>query len=433
MLVKKLEKFLIDNNLINDDYIIVAVSGGVDSIVLFDLLSKVKKNVVLAHVNHHKRKESKMEEEYLANLAKLKNVPFEKLDFYYNHDGNFHDLAHHARYEFFKSLCEKYNTKYIYTAHHADDQIETILIKFMEGSNLYGYGGISKINDDGNFTIIRPLLSSSKEELYEYAKANNLVYFEDSSNKEDDFLRNRLRHNVIPKLKEESLDIYTKAYEYSTIVKEAFDYIRESSINYLNENDNTININTFNDKHIALKKDIICLLLEKYDIRKNNDIITNILNMLSDNKGNKKIDLADNYIFIREYDKAYIKTNLENKLTSVNLNINDKVTYNGMYTIYFSKNKPITNAKYIKLCYNNLKLPFVIRGKKEGDSINLLIGSKKLNRLFIDNKIPKEERELIPVITNNDGVIYWVYDIAKSKEVFSDKENGDIFLVVERI
>lgn len=432
MLVKKVSKFLIDNNLINDKYAIVAVSGGVDSVVLLDLLLKLKVKVVLAHVNHHKRKESEMEEKALKEYALKNNIPFEKLDFFFDNVGNFHDVAHNARYDFFKSLCLKYHTNYIYTAHHADDQLETIFIKLIEGSNLYGYGGISKINDDGNYQIIRPLISISKEEIYKYAKENNLVYFEDSSNQEDHFLRNRIRHNIIPILNKESIDIYNKANEYSDIIKEAFDYIRKDSIKYLNSSNNEINLSSFSKLHIALKKDIICLLLERYEIRKNNEIINSILNLLSDNKGNKRLVLANGYVLVREYDKAYIKKDIELEDREISLNLNEVIIYDNKYKMYFSKNKPIVNAKYIKLCYNNLELPFLVRNKKDGDTINLLIGRKKVNRLFIDYKVPEDERNDVPIITNGNGVILWVYDLAKSKEVFDQKENGDIFLVVER-
>lgn len=431
MLVKKVRDFLNANNLITDDYIIVAVSGGVDSTCLLDILIKLKLKVVLAHVNHHKRKESLMEASYLEEYARKNNIPFEILNYYFDHEGNFHDKAHSARYDFFRSLGKKYNTNIIYTAHHADDQIETVLMKILEGSNLYGYGGISKINDNGEFKIVRPLLSISKIELYEYADINNLKYFEDSSNGENDFLRNRIRHNVIPILKEESNDLTTKIDEYSTILKESFEYIRNDSISYLNKNENKINLDDFNNFHIALKKDIICLLLERYMVNKNNDIINSILNLLKNKDGNKELKLSNDYYFIKEYDKAYINKKDECNINECLIDIKNKAIYNDKCIIYFSKDKPIVNAKYIKLCYNSLCLPLKVRPKKDGDSINLLIGSKKISRLFIDLKVPKEKRDNIPIITDGNDNILWVYDYAKAKTVFEQKGNGDILLIVE--
>lgn len=431
MLVKKVKEFLKANNLINEDYAIVAVSTGVDSTVLLDILYKIGIKVVIAHVNHHKRKESDTEAKFIESYAKDKNIPFEILDYFYNHEGNFHDLAHEARYDFFRKLALKYHTNIIYTAHHADDEIETVLMKILEGSNLYGYGGISKINDNGEFKLVRPLLPFSKDMLYNYAKENNLTYFEDSSNNENDFLRNRIRHNVIPILKNESDDIYTKINEYSTILKESFEYIRNDSIKYLNEHENKINLDIFNKFHIALKKDIICLLLERYEVNKNNDIINAIINILSSKDGNKEYKLSNDYYFIKEYDMAFIKKKNDLIINECELGINDVVIYNNDFKIYFSKDRPINNAKYIKLCYNTLCLPLKVRPKKEGDSINLLIGNKKVSRLFIDLKIPKEKRDNIPIITDSNDNILWVYDYVKSKTVFEQKGNGDILLIVE--
>ena len=274
---KKIFKFIKDNNLIIKEPIICATSGGVDSVCLVTILHKLGYKVVLAHVNHHKRIESEIEEVAMNALATKLNIAFEVLEYHYDSLDNFHNDSHNARYNFFRSLCYKYNTDTIATAHHLDDQIETILMKIMEGSNLYGYGGISIINDDGNYRIIRPLMCVDKNELYEYAKANNLEYFEDKSNKEDDFLRNRLRHHIIPLLKNECQDINNKIYEYSIQVKEAFNYIRNDSITYLKDNDGIIYYDSFKKLDIALKKDIISLMLEKYSIRKNNNIILDLL------------------------------------------------------------------------------------------------------------------------------------------------------------
>ena len=238
----KIKNFIINNNLIEEEPIICATSGGVDSVCLINILHNLGYKVVLAHVNHHKRKESELEEEAMKLLARKLDVPFELLNYHYNGKDNFHNDSHNARYDFFKSLCLKYNTHTIASAHHLDDQIETILMKIMEGSNLYGYGGISISNFDGNYKLIRPLLCVTKDELYKYAKESNLIYFEDSSNFEDDFLRNRLRHHVIPYLKKECSDLGKKTLEYNIQVKEAFDYIRKDSIKYLEEHDNKIEI-----------------------------------------------------------------------------------------------------------------------------------------------------------------------------------------------
>jgi tRNA(Ile)-lysidine synthetase-like protein len=183
---------------------------------------------------------------------------------------------------------------------------------------------------------------------------------------------------------------------------------------------------------IAVKKDIISLLLESYDISKNNRIISQILDVLSNSIGTSEISLDKNYRFVRNYDIAMIKTKSLESNTCVKLQ-NEEIVYNNKFRIYFSKIKPNNNAKWIKLCYNVIELPFFVRPWKHGDEIKLQFGTKKLSRLFIDKKIPKDVRNSIPVITDKNNNVIWVYGLAKSELIKNNRENEEIFLVCEEI
>lgn len=429
---KKVLNFLKENNLIINDPIVVAVSGGADSVCLINILKKLNFNVIMAHVNHHMRKESEIEEEAMKSFAKSLNIPIEILEYHYDGNDNFHNASHNARYKFFRDVCKKYNTNIIATAHHLDDQAETILMKIMEGSNLYGYGGISIINDDNEYKIIRPLLCVSKEEIYNYCDSNNLKYFEDSSNHEDHYLRNRLRHHVIPLLKNECEDFYSKILEYSIQAKEAFAYIREQSIDFLNKNNNRIYLKEYNDLDIALKKDIISLLLERNKIRKNYDLVNSIFIFLNDNSGTKTLNLSSNNKLIRSYDYAYINDNNKIIYDEIEINMNESKIYGNKYRFTLTKNL-VSSAKYIKLCYNELVFPIHIRPRKNGDEIETIIGTKKINRIFIDSKISSESRDYIPIITDDNNKVLWIYDYMKSKDVFSQKDSYDIYLICEEL
>lgn len=430
---KKILNFIKKYNLILNEPIICAVSGGVDSVCLLYILHKLNYNVVLAHVNHHKRKESEIEEKAMRDLAQSMGIPFEVLSYHYSNTDNFHNEAHHARYDFFKSLCDKYHTNTIATAHHLDDQLETVLIKLMEGSNLYGYGGISIVNFDGRYRLIRPLLCVTKEELKQYAKENQYIYYEDSSNKEDDYLRNRIRHNIIPLIQQECDDIYHKVFQYSIQMKEAFQFIRFQSIDYLKQTNNMIDIERFQKLDIAVKKDILSYLLEQNNIRRSNNLIQDMLDLLDSKNGSKSINLERGYFFVRRYNYATIEKEEKGTPESKKININDTIIFNGKYKFYFSKKIPGINAKYIKLWYNNLELPFIIRSKIDGDTIELEIGKKKVSRIFIDYKVPQKERDIVPIITNQNNQILWIYDYAKSKDVYSQKDTGDIYFVCEEV
>lgn len=428
---KKIKEFIIEHNLIINEPIICAVSGGVDSVCLIHILHDLGHKTILAHVNHHKRAQSEIEEAEMRKLAEELDIPFEVLEYHFDGNDNFHNDSHYARYDFFRELCKKYNTNCIATAHHLDDQLETILIKLLEGSNLYGYGGISICNDDSSYRIIRPLLCCCKDELYAYAEKQKYIYFEDSSNHEDDFLRNRIRHHIAPLLKKESSNLHEKVFQYSMQLKEAFANIRHQSIDYLNKTNNIIELDTFNVLDIALKKDILSLLLEQNHIEKNYRIIHDMLSILDTKNGTKHLILENSFQFIRSYDKARIKKNMMQKPKMLEIGLNDVKMYEDFGKFYFSKKTPEPNAKYIKLCYNSLELPFVIRGRIEGDEIELPIGRKKVSRVFVDAKTPKDKRDLFPIITDSKGKILWVYDHIKSKEVIEQKINGNIYFVCE--
>ena len=429
-MLETVKNFINKNNINIDSPVICAVSGGADSVTLIHVLYDLGYKVILAHVNHHKRLQSELEEERMRYLASTLDVPFELLSYHYDGNDNFHNDSHNARYNFFRSLCKKYNTNIIATAHHSDDQIETVLMKILEGSNLYGYGGIAIESNDGDYRTIRPLLCVSKNEIYSYAKKMNYEYFEDSSNHEDLFLRNRIRHHVVPLLKNECEDLNNKIVEYTIQLHEAFDFIRKNSIEYLKNHNNKIEYDSFSLLDIAIKKDIISYMLETYNIRKNNNIILQILSLFNSNYGYKEISLEQDYLFIRAYDIAYISKKKNNDLEEKKINLKDEVIFNKKYKFYFSKNKPFINEKYLKLCYNNVELPFTIRNKKTGDRIESLVGTKKLSRIFIDNKIPSDKRDEIPVILDNNGNVLWVYDLIKSKSIYEQK-NGELYFVCE--
>lgn len=430
---KKIFAFLKDNNINISKPIVVAVSGGADSIVLLNILYNLKYDVIMAHVNHHMREQSEIEEKEMIKLANKLNIPFEILEYHYDGSDNFHNASHNARYNFFKEVCKKYNTNLIATAHHLDDQAETILMKIMEGSNLYGYGGISIVNDDGNYQIVRPLLCVSKNEIYNYCHLYDLKYFEDSSNHEDHYLRNRLRHHVIPLLKNECDDFYAKIFEYSNQVKDAFAFIRRQSIEFLDKNNNKIYLNEYNKLDAALQKDIISLLLERKNIRKNYDVINDIYIFLKENKGTKSLILASNNYLIREYDYAYIDKKKNISFDEITLDLDESKIYGNKYRFTLTKNIANVDAKYIKLCYNKLVFPIHIRPRKNGDEIETIYGNKKISRIFIDAKLSKENRDYIPIITDDNDNILWVYDYIKSKDVFSQKNSFDIYLICEEL
>ena len=158
-----------------DDVIVVATSGGPDSMCLLNVLNslqeKLNLKLICAHVNHNLRKESEYEKEFVENFCLKNNIIFEYTKFENYKNNKFSEAeARKKRYDFFEKTINKYNGKYLITAHHGDDLIETILMRIVRGSNLKGYTGFTKINKKDNYYIVRPLINLDKKMILNYLR-----------------------------------------------------------------------------------------------------------------------------------------------------------------------------------------------------------------------------------------------------------------------
>ncbi len=405
----------------NNDLYVLAVSTGVDSMVLLDMAIKNKLNIVVAHVNHNKRKESIEEENYIKDFCFKNNIKLEILQF--NHDKeNFQNEARIARYNFFYNVAIKYNAKTILTAHHANDNVETILINILRGSNLKGYAGISD-NTYNNILIKRPLLNFNKNEIYEYANNNDVKYFEDISNNDSTYLRNNVRNNILNNLQLINNDYETKFKQYSELLLESYDYIRTTSTSYVINN--KVNINIYNNLHICIKKDILNYLFEQYNLTSSKNKINDCIKLIENNSVNISYDINKGYKLIKEYEHFYISNKSSNKV-HISMGINEKCEIPMYGTFYFSNIVPKTYTDILKICYNNEEFPITIKTKENGDKIQIKNGHKKVSDFFTDKKIPKENREKILLIENNKKEIIWIMNYYKQIV-----EDNYIYLVFE--
>ena len=190
-----------------EDTLILAVSGGVDSMVLLDLVLRyhIVEKIIVAHFDHALRwSESDGDRELVANFCKEKNITFEveKMDIAVlakNEKQSIESVARKYRYEFLFWMAKKHSAKYTLTAHHRDDQIETAMFNLIRGTKLGGIHALSELSDfDAWLILFRPLLSTLKKEIFEYAHEKNIPFREDSSNLDTDYLRNKLRHTILP-------------------------------------------------------------------------------------------------------------------------------------------------------------------------------------------------------------------------------------------
>ena len=406
-MIDTIKNFIKEENLIaKDETIVVGVSGGIDSMVLLNVLYNLGYKLVIAHVNHNVRVESKDELIFVKKYAEERNIPFESTVLEKIDGVNFQDKARQLRYEFFFDVAKKFNAAKIATAHHLDDLLETILMRISRGSNLYGYGGIKPIIYYGNLAIIRPLLCVTRNEIKEYQETNNIPFMEDNSNSKDKYTRNRYRHKVVPVLSSENPNIYQNVLRYSKQMYLAFSFIRKQSIKLYNKNNGEINNEEFMSLDDAVKLDYISYILEQKEIPCSYNKIILIKNMILNDQPNGYISISKDYRFVKKYGTSYVDKSTTFSDYEYTIDLEESVTLPDGSIVKFTRNIKNSREIYLKLCYNTLVLPLKIRNRRDGDYFIFKFGKKKIKDLFIDMKIPMDVRNKVPfVLDANDNIL----------------------------
>ena len=405
------------------DKIALGLSGGVDSIVLFHLLvTKYKesyKELVAFHINHGLREESYEEAEFVENFVKNYNVKFYKKEL--NMNGLARDshtseemLARKLRYEAFEEMSSLEGGVKLVTAHHKNDQVENILMRLLSGRSMDYNLMIEEQATIGNLEVYRPLLNILKIDLEQYADKNNLKYYVDSTNFDTDYTRNNIRHNIVPLLNDVNAASFDNLINFSSyyqnINTELKNKVLEAKNDYvISEEEGKIELNK--EKLLKNTKEEVYFLLR--DILANNFGIFDvkqrafftIIEDLKNRNNNKSYDLKNNLKIISEYNSIYIHK-IEKKCYNDRIElIIDEVDINKVYTFHQSNFLITTMNNSSEVGFNREDLPLVVTTKRDGDRIQRGKVSKKLSRLFIDEKIPREIRDKLPVIRNKDGVL----------------------------
>lgn len=418
-----------------NDYVIVGVSGGPDSMALLTVLKNVSTNVICAHVNHNVRVESKDEEKFVKNYCQKINVTFESMTIKNYNNENFHQEARHIRYQFFEDLIKKYHAKYLLTAHHGDDLIETILMRITRGSTLKGYSGFSKEIDKENYKILKPLIELTKDEIIAFNKKNNIDYVIDSSNNKDTYTRNRFRKNVLPFLKKENANIAHKFYQYSKTLQNYDKYIKKIS-NEIKKNvynNRVLDIDLFKENDQIIQKEILYLIFQELYKRDLYYITERHINLLSDliysKKANSMIYLPNKISAFKSYNLVAFEKETE-EIKSYEFELKDKVNLPNGKNIEIINECEEDDNFICRLNLDQVKWPLFIRTRHNGDKMEVkkLAGHKKINDIFIDNKIPIKQRNSWPIVTDSNGIIIWLPGLKKSKFDKIKKEKYDIIL-----
>lgn len=404
--MEEIVKKFIDKYALMEKKSLVAVSGGADSMALLDILAKNldKSKLSVAHANHGLRAESDKEEEITKKVAAKLKIEFHSSRLVLEDKSE--ELARAKRYEFLESMRLKTNSDYIILAHHADDQIETIILKLIRGTNPADLWGM----DEENGNLLRPLLSISKEEIEEYCKKNKIKFVLDRSNNDIRYARNRIRINVIPELKAINPNLIQTITSQKELYVELAEYLKKSTYwgEKVSYKGNKLNLKQFKMLPTYMQKSVLKKILsEKLPERElTQRNILEVYNMLA-STGNKSTNIEDLLI-----EKEYGIVNFEKKQVnetnvpeSLLLSLNKTVKF-GQFNITLKKGLAIADKNNI-LLGNNLAYNLFVRVWKTGDKIVTIAGSKKLQDIFTDAKIPKKERKTWPVIENGSEII-WV-------------------------
>ena len=420
-----------------DESVVVATSGGPDSMALLYLVNslkeKLKLDIVCAHVNHKLRKESDDEQVMVKSFCEENGISFEILTIDSYNDDNFHNDARIKRYDFFEKCVKKCQAKHLLTAHHGDDLMETILMRIVRGSSLKGYAGFALKSSRDGYTILRPLINYTKGEILSFVLDNNIPYAVDKSNEKDVYTRNRFRKYVLPVLKKEDEMVHDKFYKLSKTLYMYDEYVSKEASKVFDSicNSGKLDVLKLRKLDELLRIKIIEKLLENSyqdDLMLLTDRhITMINEIIFSDRPNQMINLPNKKLCVKEYNHIYITD--EKDILDYEYEFDEFITLPNGKTIKVSDTTGKSN-NVCRLSSKDIKLPLYIRNRKKGDRIDVkgLDGSKKVKDIFIDKKISSSERDMWPIVVDSDGNIVWIPGIKKSKFDKQISENCDIIL-----
>ncbi|MGC3976911.1 MAG: tRNA lysidine(34) synthetase TilS [Paludibacteraceae bacterium] len=397
--------------------LILGISGGIDSVVMLQILNKLDYKCVIAHCNFHLRgEESSRDEEVVHRLADKLQLPFEKIDFDTKAYARKHKLsiemaARDLRYNWFENLRQKYNSPYIAVAHHKDDSIETLLMNLIRGTGLRGLKGIEPINGK----IIRPLLCCTRQEIESYATKNHLNFVTDSTNADTDFVRNKIRLQIIPALAEINPSIKQTLSETTERLQGTWK-IFEQTIQEIKQEitiikDNKLHINIKKLQQQADIRTVLFEILQPYSFHP--DVVNQVTDNLTSNSG-LKFYSAD-YILIKDRDYLILikNTELENEANEVLIE-KDQARLDTPIALTFAIKKKdtdfiVSKSKYkIHLNYDKLKFPLVVRKWRPGDIFKPfgMQNFKKVSNFLIDEKVDLITKQHTLVIASNEDIVW---------------------------
>ncbi|ESU34606.1 hypothetical protein G3A_00085 [Bacillus sp. 17376] len=442
MIDKKVKAFLERHSFqLNNMSIAVGVSGGPDSLALLHFLSEQRERnflkLVAVHVDHMFRGyESYQDALFVKDFCEKRDIPFEmkRIDVpaYMRETGlSSQQAARACRYSFFEQVMEKHQLQYLALGHHGDDQVETVLMRLTRGSSGKARAGIPFSRKFGPFTIFRPFLCLTKEELEEYCSMNLLQPRIDPSNEKAYYSRNRFRKFVLPFLKEENAAVHEHFQRFSEELQMDEDYLIELTSKELNKvmkkegKRISVCISSFEEMPMPLQRRGIKLILNYLYNERPASLsaihIEKIFSIIRNPHPSGTLDFPSGLRIIRSYGKCHFELNPpERQSYRFELSGPDQLRLpNGggidAQLLNGAHDMDVSNDCFI-VDLEQTGTPLIIRTRQNGDRISLkgMAGSKKVKDIFIDMKIPLSQRDEWPIVTDREGGILWLPGLKKS-------------------
>jgi tRNA(Ile)-lysidine synthase len=418
------------------DTLIIGLSGGADSTALLDLLATLPAfpvHLVAAHLNHCLRGvDSDTDEQFCRELAVHYKIPFEsrRVDVKAVADKdslNLEDAGRRARIDFFDDLSVRWQAAAVVLAHHADDQAETILMRLLRGSGMSGLAGIPWSNGR---SYVRPLLDITRCEIEAYLTERNLKWREDASNRDTTFLRNRIRHELLPLLEGYNPSVRKTLATTAGIVSEEDALLEAQTLQTAERvclftgGTATCSISLLQSYPAALQRRLIRLMLSR--LAGNLEHIThrhleNILRMCGATRPNLRTSLPQRLVAVKEYDRLVIKALDATAPEAVEITIAGPGSYQlpdgSLLGIEISPPPADPGSNPATAYFDGERMPFPwhVRTFCPGDRIQPLgmSGRKKVKDIFIDEKVPRARRALTPLLFCGSELI-WIVGLRTS-------------------
>ena len=439
-MLQKLSHILQQNfPFLKEKKLLIAISGGIDSVVLTHLLSALNLNISLAHCNFNLRNtESDLDTVFVKELAeklqiKCFTTSFETEKIAKENKESIQITARNFRYTWFQEIRQEHHFDFVLTAHHADDNLETFLINLTRGSGLDGFTGIPEVN--GN--IIRPLLKFSRNEIESFAKENDIAWREDQSNASIKYVRNKIRHKILPVLKEINpslLDTFSKTIEH---LKESAqiidDSIEEISKNVILKENGVTKFKIYKLQQLSNPRAYLYQLLKTYNFTEFNDIY----NLLSAQSG--KQVFSKTHVLLKDRDFLILSKKEPSSKHHKTLEIGFQIAENTLkiedpIPLSFKEvsEQLIENKKTIYVSKESLKYPLIVRKWKNGDYFYPagMQGKKKLSKYFKDEKLSLLEKQNIWLLCSADDSIIWIIGMRKDNQFKIETKTSKTYLKI---